>query len=256
MPSLEIDLPYSMSLFDHKNKSAAYDCNAAELRSSVKRETRSGGSKLSKSSKSLMKPPHKKRMPLDELDTMESLSTMCNGNIFYCSKKKVQICHYSFAERTFHETCVSVSKAKEFLMTKIGDYCGRCHSTCDDRNQCTVDKWDSGHRKCVYTPKKCPGGGRCDPERGCIQNIDLCGNAPNIYRTCYERPVSQRNNEYGNEFQLSSPFKNPYIGSDEVMISGDLHLVITQYGNRTNISCNDKLGLEELSLKYLKVSAE
>jgi hypothetical protein len=68
--------------------------------------------------------------------------------------------------------------------------------------------------------------------------------------------VSQRNNENGNEFQLSSRFKNPYIGSDEVMISGDLHLVITQYGNRTNISCNEKLGLEELTLKYLKVSAE
>ena len=120
-------------------------------------------------------------------------------------------------------------------------------SICDDNNPCTIDKWDSTHSKCIHTPVECPGGARCSQTSGCTVNRNLCQNPPNIYRTCYERGVVEH-------FVLNSPFEEPSIDSDELLVSGSMHLVMTQY-DVINPTCNDILGLEELSLKFLFVSA-
>lgn len=174
-----------------------------------------------------------------------SNSNMCyNGLANDCETGKIQICHYSQRHKMFSDKCVSESTAKTYL--KSGkDYCGKCKSTCDDNNLCTIDKWNKRTGTCKHEPITCPGGGRCSPTEGCLSKGELCRKSTNEFRTCYVRDQDK--------FKLAFPFEEPYIHQDERMVTGDMHLVLTEYGKKMNISCNDRLDLEELSIKYLKV---
>lgn len=256
-----IDIPYSATSIDNPTIPALAHFNLDEHRALVRRERKYNGT--SKSNKTtakwpskLKEEPHKKRIPAKELENQKILSTMCkNENIFYCNTNMVEVCHYT--QGTFRNMCISAEKAIQFLQSKK-DYCGRCRSSlCDDHNNCTVDKWDSRHQVCIHMALKCPGDQRCNPNRGCIRTQALCRNPPNMYRTCYN-PWSQDNNSDGNLFQLNIPFKEPETGTNELLVTGAMQLVLTQHDSRmdTSISCNDKMVLEKVILKYLQVGAQ
>jgi hypothetical protein len=198
--------------------------------------------------------PKRKRIPV-ALSTHKKALQLCkSGGLFYCNKTNIQVCHYDFAKRAFQNKCVPMAYAQQFLKSRL-DYCGKCSSTCDDNNPCTTDSWDQASRKCVFTPIKCSGGARCDPSGGCMsgkKQRELCKrNPPNVYRTCSIR--NKRGNS-DNLLQLDTPFKQPYIGSDEAMVIDDMYLVMTQKDTGKTATCNDILSLEELSLQYLMVS--
>eukprot|EP00804_Cyclotella_cryptica_P025298 CCRYP_010385-RD/>CCRYP_010385-RD protein AED:0.10 eAED:0.13 QI:183/1/0.83/1/1/1/6/0/642 len=78
----------------------------------------------------------------------------------------------------------------------------------------------------------------------------------NVYRTCYERavdPISDVDDE--DSFELRNPFSQPFIDSNEWMVTDTMHLELSQNAVNSNdgeVVCKDVLALEELSLKYLK----
>jgi hypothetical protein len=180
----------------------------------------------------------------DASSNSPSSSDVCKNEIENgCKESKIQICH-RIGRGKFEDKCVSEADARRYL--KSGkDYCGKCKSTCDDNNPCTIDKWNKRTGTCKHEPITCPGGGRCSPTEGCLSKGELCRKSTNEFRTCYVRDQDK--------FKLAFPFEEPYIHQDERMVTGDMHLVLTEYGKKMNISCNDRLDLEELSIKYLKV---
>ncbi|KAL7516366.1 hypothetical protein ACHAWX_001391, partial [Stephanocyclus meneghinianus] len=248
-----IDIPYSVTSLDDPNTPALDYFNLDDHRALVRRERKSSGtSKSNKSTLPSTLEQHKKRIPAKLLENQKLLSKVCkNESTFYCNNNMVEVCHYT--QGTFRNTCISAEKAIQFLQSKK-DYCGRCRSSlCDDHNNCTVDMWDSRHQTCFHVALKCPGDQRCIPNRGCIRTQVLCRNPPNIYRTCHN-PRSKDNNSDDYPFQLNIPFKEPNTGSNELMVTGMMQLVLTQHDKNTvtSMSCNDKMGLEEVILKYLQ----
>lgn len=80
-----------------------------------------------------------------------------------------------------------------------------------------------------------------------------CGAPLNNYRTCYDRVIDPSNDLTCDAIRLDNPFTSPYIGEDEELVSGKMHLTLTQY-SITAVTCEDTIAMEEISLEYLKVS--
>lgn len=105
-----------------------------------------------------------------------------------------------------------------------------------------------------------------------LKNICLT-NPEDIYRTCFQRAADSTNdlNEdtiLRNMYNLGayafergestdrylSPYTKPYIAEDEEMTFGTVYLSLVRENN-TNVTCDDQLELEEISLKWLAVSS-
>ena len=101
-------------------------------------------------------------------------------------------------------------------------------------------------------------------------------NPEDIYRTCFQRAKDPNNNltedtvqrtkynigaalyQRGENITASSdfyiaPYTEPYITSGEGLTNGTVYLSIVR-NNNTNLTCNDKIELEETALEWLYVS--
>ena len=108
-------------------------------------------------------------------------------------------------------------------------------------------------KKAIKTPRD----DRIDNRANRIR--EHCKPPLNQFRTCYERAADPRNDLEYDTLQTLTPFVAPYIGPDEWMVSDSLHITITEYAGLLKdgtVSCEETIDLEELSLKYLKVSQE
>eukprot|EP00970_Alexandrium_tamarense_P016816 scaffold7502_cov179-Alexandrium_tamarense.AAC.1 len=79
-----------------------------------------------------------------------------------------------------------------------------------------------------------------------------CKPPPNNYRTCFHRAVNQSNKLGIDVIQEVFPFTTPFVDEDEELVHGSLHLSLAQY-EIMNITCDDILAMEMISLRYLDV---
>ena len=79
-----------------------------------------------------------------------------------------------------------------------------------------------------------------------------CKPPPNNYRTCFHRAVDQSNKLGIDVIQEAFPFTTPFVDEDEELVHGSLHLSLAQY-EIMNMTCEDIIAMEMISLRYLDV---
>lgn len=111
----------------------------------------------------------------------------------------------------------------------------------------------------------------CLPRYDPVPNICL-NNPEDIYRTCFQRSINPSNDltedailrdkynlgalmhQNGQESSVSTlsyitPYMPPYITSNELLTYGSMYLSMVTSEAVSNVTCNDKIELEEVSLE-------
>lgn len=174
--------------------------------------------------------------------------------------KKAELCEWDTAA----ELCIE---------TKLS-----CHSLGNKRKCRKTDhcEWDTAANACILRSETTSSTtSPTSTETNTLTNVCLT-NPPDIYRTCFQRAVDPSNSlsedailrdkynigstMYENGQDVSNPsseyiapYTAPYVSLEEELTNGTLYLAIVRK-NYTDLTCDDQIQLESVTLKWLKVS--